>query len=81
MSNIKESAISFSQEILNGIREKNYERIDEAVFAEKADCLLKTTKAFLELEVSEEKIILVLQKYWDLRRSEAVEILEKAKIL
>jgi len=44
--------------------------VDDAVNTERQNCISISAKMLLEAEVDEEKIVLLLQKYWDLRLSE-----------
>lgn len=70
---------SFSSECLGYIRQKNYEREDEIIQNERALSVMKASSAFLEAEIPEEQSIALLQKYWDLRQSEAKKVLQQAK--
>ena len=53
--------------------------IDDAVEEEKIWGMSRAVDSMLECDVSDEKIISMLQKYWDLRLSEAKAIIESAK--
>lgn len=75
----KESFSGFGREILERIREDNYARLDEAAFEERMIGIEKAVAALYEAEVDEERIISLLQKYWDLRLSEAKEFLKHEK--
>ena len=44
--------------------------VDDAVNTERQNCISISVKMLLEAEVDEAKIVLLLQKYWDLRLSE-----------
>ena len=76
---IRDAFVGFGGELLEGIRERNYARIDEAVFKESVVGIEKATAALFEAEVEDQKIIYLLQKYWDLRLSEAKEFLQQEK--
>ena len=67
----------FGRELLTRIRGNINEHIDEAVFEEKIIGIQKATKAMLEAGVAKDVIIRMLQKYWDLRMSEANSFLEE----
>lgn len=71
--------MGFGQDALDGIRERNQEHIDDTVFEERMICINKATSAMIELGVNEEKIIGMLQKYWDLRLSEAMDFINNCK--
>ena len=58
-------------DIINGVRKDANNRLLEAARSERIDCLHKTVQALKELGTEREEIIRLLQKYWDLRRSEA----------
>lgn len=75
----KDSFSGFGREILDGIRQDHFARLDEAAFEESIIGIEKAVAALCEAEVNEEKIIFLLQKYWDLRLSEAKEFLRHEK--
>ena len=75
----REAFDGFGWELLDGIRAKANERISDAEFEERIIGIEKATAAMLEAEVDEETIIKMLQKYWDLRLSEATAFLSNAK--
>lgn len=66
-------------EVVQAIREAGNQLIDDAVFEEKVWGFSRAVDAMLECNISDEKIIAMLQKYWDLRLSEATQILTAAK--
>lgn len=72
----KDSFSGFGREILERIREDNYARLDQAAFEERVIGIEKAVAALCEAGVEDEKIISLLQKYWDLRLSEAEEFLQ-----
>lgn len=74
---IKDSLSDFGIEVIEGIRERNYEKIDEYIFEERMLSIEKAILAFNESGIEEEEIIALLQKYWDLRRSEAKELIRQ----
>lgn len=78
-NSIKNAFSGFGNELLEGIREKHQKRLDDAAFGEKIAGIENATAAMLESGVDEEKIIQMLQKYWDLRLSEAKEFLRRQK--
>jgi hypothetical protein len=69
----------FGSELLERIRENSNARLDEAAFEERVIGIAKATAALQEAEVEDEKIIYLLQKYWDLRLSEAKEFLRQER--
>lgn len=69
----------FFNDILEDIRERNREIVDEAAFNAEIIGIEKATAALCEAEVEDEKIINLLQKYWDLRLSEAREFLRQER--
>jgi hypothetical protein len=80
MSNEFRNAFSgFGQELLDGVRASVQRRSDDATFEERVIGIENATSAMLELNVEEDKIIQMLQKYWDLRLSEAKMFIERQK--
>jgi len=67
----------FSNELLKRIRESHYDRVDDAVFDDYMINVHRATSALIDVGVDDDKIIQLLQKYWDLRRSEATDIVAK----
>ncbi len=55
----------------------NNARLDETAFEERVTGIEKATVALKEAKVKDEKIIYLLQKYWDLRLSEEKEVLQQ----
>lgn len=76
---IRDSFSGFGSELLESIRENANARLDEAAFEEKIIGIEKAAAALNEAGVEDEKIIYLLQKYWDLRRSEANEFLQQVR--
>ncbi|MHB8064344.1 MAG: hypothetical protein ACYDG2_17220 [Ruminiclostridium sp.] len=76
---IRDSLSGFGSELLERIRENNNAKIDEAAFEERVIGIEKATAALREAEVEDEKVIYLLQKYWDLRLSEAKELLQQER--
>jgi hypothetical protein len=75
----KEAFSGFGTEILESIRASHNDIVDDAIFEERFVNIEKTTSAMLELKIEEEQIIRILQKYWDLRLSEAKEFIRNSK--
>lgn len=69
----------FPAEIRNRIQADQQEVIEEAVLSERICSIEKATLALLEANVPKDQIITLLQKYWDLRRSEAKQFIEEAE--
>ncbi|MBQ8133357.1 MAG: hypothetical protein IJ192_02950 [Clostridia bacterium] len=69
----------FGTELLERLRADYRDRLNDAAFEEKIIGIENATSAMLELNVSEEQIIQMLQKYWDLRLSEARLFISKQK--
>jgi hypothetical protein len=76
LRSIKDSLSGFGSELLERIREDSNARLDEAAFEERVIVIEKATAALKEAKVEDEKIIYLLQKYWDLRLGEAKEFLQ-----
>ena len=74
---IRDSLSGFGSELLERIREDSNARLDEADFEERVIGIEKATAALKEAKVEDEKIIYLLQKYWDLRLSEANDFLSQ----
>lgn len=80
MSNgFREAFRGFGWELLDKIRQAADEKISDAEFAERIIGIEKATISMLEVGVSEEQVIKMLQKHWDLRLSEATEFIESCK--
>lgn len=71
MCSVKEAFKGFGGEILESIRNNHREIIDDAVFEEKIRGIENATAAMIEVGIEDKIIIQMLQKYWDLRLSEA----------
>lgn len=79
MGILKDSFANFPQELLEDLRRIQYERESDAEFQGIMSSLFKATMALCEANVPEKEIISLLQKYWDLRLSEAEQLLAEAK--
>lgn len=66
----------FPRELLYRIRENSNEQLDNAAFEERVIGIENATAALVEADVEEDKIIQLLQKYWDLRLSEAKDFVK-----
>ena len=69
----------FGRELLYSIRESNQERLDDAAFEERIIGIENAIAAMIEVGIEDDKIIQMLQKYWDLRLSEAKEFVERQR--
>lgn len=78
-TNYKDVVSKIGNELLQAIRNAGNQLIDDAVFEEKVWGFSRAVDAMLECDIPEEKIIAMLQKYWDFRLSEAEELVETAK--
>ena len=74
-----ESIKDYPSELIGEIRNAYKGEMDESVFEERLLSIHKATSALLEAAVPDERIISLLQKYWDLRHSEATHFLQQAK--
>lgn len=80
MSNNFRNAFSgFGTELLEKIRADYRDRLNDVAFEERIIGIENATSAMLELNISEEQITQILQKYWDLRLSEARFFINKQK--
>lgn len=77
----RDGSSGFFSELLDSIRENNNARLDEAAIEERVNGIEKATAALCEAEVEDETIIYLLQKYWDLRLSEAKELLHQERYI
>ena len=68
----------FGQELLDRVREAASDRISDAEWAERITGIKKATAAMSEAGIDEDTIIKMLQKYWDLRLSEAESFVEES---
>jgi len=69
----------FPAEIRDRIQAEQQEVIEEAVLSERICSIEKATLALLEASVPRDQIVALLQKHWDLRRSEANKFIEEAE--
>ena len=76
---LRRSFDRFGQEVLVGIRARASERIDDERYDEMILGIEKATAAMVEAGVTSEVIIKMLQKYWDLRLSEAESFVENCR--
>lgn len=65
--------------LLQSVRDVVSEHEEQAVYEETVVSIEKATLAMCEAKVQDNVIIAMLQKYWDLRLSEAREFLSGAK--
>lgn len=75
----KDDFLGFSSELLQGVRDGILNHEDEAVNDAEIVGIKRATLAMIEARVKDETIIRMLQKYWDLRLSEAEGFLAFAK--
>ena len=69
----------FPAEIRDRIQADQQEVIEEAVLSERICSIEKATLALHEAGVPKDQIIALLQKHWDLRRSEANKFVEETE--
>ncbi len=77
MSSVKEVFKGLGGEILESIRDSHREIIDDAVFEERILGIKNATAAMIEVGIEDRIIIQMLQKYWDLRLSEAISFVDR----
>lgn len=78
MANAFKGAFSgFGRELLDGVRERANQHITDAEIQERIVGIEKATMAMFEAGVEEKTIIAMLQKYWDLRLSEAQSFVDE----
>lgn len=77
MRSVKEAFKGFGGEILDSIRNSHREIVDDAVFEEKILGIENATAAMMEVGIEDKMIIQMLQKYWDLRLSEATSFVDR----
>ena len=75
----REAFSGFGSELLQEMRERDNARLDDAAFEERIIGIEKAIVALQEAGIEEEKIIFLLQKHWDLRLSEAEELLRQER--
>lgn len=75
--NIHEAFKDLGGELLETIREDMQSRLDDAAFHERIIGIRNATGAMIEAGVEDEIIIQMLQKYWDLRLSEAKSFVKR----
>lgn len=77
MSSVKEVFKGLGGEILESIRNSHREIIDDVVFEERILGIENATAAMIEVGIEDRIIIQMLQKYWDLRLSEAKSFIDR----
>lgn len=77
--NISGELTKFCSEIIDGLRQRHREIVNDYVFEEKIRGIENTSLALYEAKVEDELIISLLIKYWDLRPSEAKGFLQETK--
>lgn len=68
-----------ANEMVDTLRESVWNKIDQEVTDERWNNIGFAAQAMVESEVSEQQILNMLIKYWDLRPSEAKDVLRFAK--
>lgn len=76
---IKNAFDGFRGELLGEIRTNYQKRLNEFVYEERNVGINNATAAMIEVGIENEKIIQMLQKYWDLRLSEAKVFVEQQR--
>lgn len=79
MGNFRDAFSGFGRELLDEMRDSAQQHIEDAAFEERVIGIENAVSAMLECKVKEDKIIQMLQKYWDLRLSEAKMFVEHQK--
>lgn len=83
MGNLKEKLMqelkNYPSEIVEIVRRIVEQREEEVIEHMRSVSIVHASDALLEAELSDEKIILLLQKHYDLCRSEAEKVLLQAK--
>lgn len=73
------SISDFFGDVIVDLRQKTGEVLEDAALKEEVICIDKATRALIEAKVSDDETIRLLQKYWDLRASEAYRFLQQAR--
>lgn len=79
LSILKKEFSGFGSELLDGIRERCNQHIDDAVFNETLLGIDRATAALIEAGIDENKVVNLLVKHWDLRPSEAKSFIDYHK--
>ena len=66
-------------ELRGRIRERTDEEVSEAVTEERWKNIEKAAVALIEAGTSRDNVILLLQKHWDLRLSDAKQVVQSAE--
>lgn len=78
---LKREFKNYPRELLTDIQQEVQNHADETDYEVMIDSIRKAAMALKEAEIPDEQVIALLQKYWDLRRSEALDLVEEAKSL
>lgn len=76
---LKEEFKDYPQELQARIRQDMIEREEEIIRQEQMLSVMRAASAFVEAKIPKERSISLLQKHWDLRRSEAETALQQAE--
>lgn len=83
MENLKEILVqelkNCPSEIVEIVRRVVERHEEEVIEHMRSVSVIHASDALLEAKLSDEKIVLLLQKHYDLRRSEAEKVLQQAK--
>ncbi|WP_165056819.1 MULTISPECIES: hypothetical protein [unclassified Adlercreutzia] len=77
---IKQEARSFIPEMQQRFRDKRYAETQEAIEAERINNIAIAAIAMLDAGLRDALVMRMLQKHWDLRLSEASDIIEWAHL-
>lgn len=76
---LKEEFKDYPQELQAQIRQEAIKREEEIIQQERSLSVRRAASAFVEARLPKERSISLLQKHWDLRRSEAETALQQAE--
>jgi len=79
LSKLKKEFSGFGSELLDSIRGRYNQHIDDAVFNETLIGIDRATAALIEAGVEENTVVNLLVKHWDLRPSEARSFIDYHK--
>lgn len=75
---LKEEFKGYPAELMETVRQHAKDRSEEAAWTERQLSIHKAAMALSVAKVPKEKLLLLLQKYWDLRPSEAGQFYKDA---
>lgn len=79
LQKLKDVFSGFGFELIEGLRERHYDSLEERAFYERTKGIENATAALCEAKVKDDLIVSLLIKYWNIRPSDAKDFLQQTK--